>query len=351
MTDGMDLATTAAEAVAQAASAAATSAGGAIGRMVVDLVRSRLSSVDQGEEAVSAVEQLPDDPDARSRLREKLSEVLSEDPAFATYLASVLAPPRPTEPPTVVGSINVDRGSRARGTFVLGNQAVTKIRKGDPWALLALVATVGVMALMIYGIALLVTGDDGPPPSDAGHGVTVLKDSAMVKAVVPDLHSMPSGWTSSSPTSLTSGTAACHDLGEDQCEGILSVAEASFDNPYDQSADFVVFAWASADDAQRFYDRTTRQVKQASGTTPVAMPAVGDQSLAIERSSEDNNHNKSGEAYVRVGTTVVAVSEGSKKEYYGDYQLSTLEALTQMVAERAQEAQDGRTPSAMAHDT
>lgn len=345
----MDLATTAVEAVAQVAAAAATAAGGAIGGMAVDLVRSRLSSVDQGEEAVVAVEQTPDDPDARSRLREKLSEVLSEDPAFAAYLASVLAPPKPTEPPTIVGSINVDRGSRARGTFVLGNQAVTKIRKGDPGALMAVVAAVVVMALMVYGIARLATGDDGPPPPDAGHGVTVLKDSAMVKAVVPDLHSMPSSWTSSSQTSLTSGTAACHDLGEDQCEGILSVAQASFDNPYDQSADFVVAAWASADDAQRFYDRITRQVKQASGTTPVAMPAVGDQSLAIERSSEKSN--KSGETYVHVGTTVVAVSEGSKQEYYGDYQLSTLEALTQMVAERAQEAQDGRTPSAMAHDT
>ncbi|MFF3788374.1 hypothetical protein ACFYY7_45495, partial [Streptomyces sp. NPDC001933] len=93
MADGMDLATTAVEAVAQAAAAAATAAGGAAGNVAVDLVRSRLSSVDQGVEAMSAVEQTPDDPDARSRLREKLSEVLSEDPAFTAYLASVLAPP------------------------------------------------------------------------------------------------------------------------------------------------------------------------------------------------------------------------------------------------------------------
>ncbi|MCF3143805.1 hypothetical protein [Streptomyces platensis] len=107
MADGMDLATTAVEAVAQAA-------GGAVGNMAVDLVRSRLSSVDQGVEAVSAVEQTPDDPDARSRLHEKLSEVLSEDPAFTAYLASVLAPPEPTEPTTIVGSTNA-RGGQAGG--------------------------------------------------------------------------------------------------------------------------------------------------------------------------------------------------------------------------------------------
>ncbi|MFI9029965.1 hypothetical protein [Streptomyces sp. NPDC053560] len=345
----MDLATTAVEAVAQAATAAATAAGSAIGGMTVDLVRSRLSSVDQGEEAVLAVEETPDDPDARSRLREKLSQVLSDDPAFAAYLASVLAQPKPTEPRAIVGSINVDRGSRARGTFVLGNQAVTKIRRGDPGALVAVVAVVIVMALAGYGIARLATGDDGPPSPDAGHRVTALRDSAMVKAVVPDLHSMPSGWTSSSPASLTSGTAACDDLGEDQCEGLLSVVEASFDNPYDQSADFVVAAWASADDAQRFYDRFTQQVKKASETTPVAMPAFGDQSLAIERS---DGMNKSGEAYVRVGTTVIAVSEGkSEHVHYANYQLSMLKALTQMVTERAQEAQDGRTPTAVTHGT
>lgn len=115
MADGMDLATTAVEVVAQAAAAAATAAGSAVSNMTVDLVRSRLSSVDQGVEAVSAVEQTPNDPDARSRLHEKLSEVLSEDPAFTAYLASVLAPPRPTEPPTIVGSTNADRGSRTGG--------------------------------------------------------------------------------------------------------------------------------------------------------------------------------------------------------------------------------------------
>ncbi|MCX5166158.1 hypothetical protein OOK39_44780 [Streptomyces sp. NBC_00264] len=344
MTDGMDLATAAVEAVAQTATAAATAAGSAIGGMAVDLVRSRLSSVDQGEEAVSAVEETPDDPDARSRLREKLSQVLSEDPAFAAYLASVLAPPKPTEPRTIAGSINVDRGSRARGTFVLGNQAVTKIRRGDPWALVAIVAVVVVMAAAAYGIFLLATGDDGPPSPDAGHRVTALRDSAMVKAVVPDLHSMPSGWTVSSPASLAPGTAACKGLGVDQCEGILSVARAWFDNPYDESADFLVTAWASADDAQRFYDRVTRQVKQVSGATPVAMPAFGDQSIAIERS---DGMNKSGLAYVRVGTTVVAVEQ----VHYVNFRLSALEALTQMVAERAQEAQDGRTPTAVAHRT
>ncbi|WP_225846864.1 hypothetical protein [Streptomyces sp. HPF1205] len=44
------------------------------------------------------------------------------------------------------------------------------------------------------------------------------------------------------------------------------------------------------------------------------------------------------------------MSEGKKEQvYYADYQLSTLEALTRMLAERAQEAQDGHTPTAAVH--
>ncbi|MEU1215424.1 hypothetical protein ABZ424_23995 [Streptomyces sp. NPDC005790] len=341
MTDVMDLANAAVEAVGQGTA-------DAIGNTVVDLVRRRLSGIGQGEEAVLAVQESPDDPDARSRLHERLSEVLSEDPAFAADLASVLVLPEPNVVSTISHSINVDRGSRARGTFVLGNQAVTKIRKGDPWALMAVVAAVAVMALLIWGLARLATDGDGPPSAASGHRVTALKDSTMVKAVAPDLHSMPSGWTSGDSTSLTTGPAACQELPADHCPGLLSVAQGAFDDPYDQYADFIVAAWGSADDAQGFYERTTQQLTKAKGATQVAMPAFGDQSIAIEFA--DDNSNKRGQSWVQVGTVVVAVSEGKTAEYFGRYQLDKLQALTRMVAERAQQAQDGHTPSATARD-
>ncbi|MFI6019156.1 hypothetical protein ACIBCP_16220 [Streptomyces sp. NPDC051287] len=347
MTDGMDLATTAVNVVAQAAGAAATAAGGAIGGTAVELVRRRLSGIGRGEEAVRAVEESPEDPDARSRLRERLSEVLSEDQAFAAELTRALRPPKPVDTPTNVNSIVIDKGSKAKGKFLIGNQTVTKIRKGDPWALVAVVAVVAVMALLIYGIVRLAAADDGPPSADSGHSVTALKDSATVKAVVPDLHSMPSGWTSSETTSLTTAPAACGtDITEDQCAKLLSVAEAAFDNPYDQTAGFVVLAWRSADDAQSFYDIITREARKETGATQVAMPAFGDQSIAFEH--KDDNSNKSGLAMVQVGTVLIEVSEGDKADYFGTYELDTLQALTRMVAERAQEAQDGQTPSAAA---
>ncbi|MFG2840827.1 hypothetical protein ACGFYE_38190 [Streptomyces zaomyceticus] len=158
MADGMDLATTAVEAVAQAA--AATAVGGAAGSMAVSLVRSRLSSVDQGVEAVSAVEQTPDDPDARSRLHEKLSEVLSEDPAFTAYLASVLAPPRPTEPPTNAGSTNADSGGQAVGAVPdesgSGGGASKVAARAGTWlgvtvSLLAVLAFFGVTRVGDFG--------------------------------------------------------------------------------------------------------------------------------------------------------------------------------------------------------
>ncbi|HEY5835022.1 hypothetical protein [Streptomyces sp.] len=338
MADGVDLAAAAVDAVALAAGGAATAAGGAVADAIVGLVRGRLGSVSGGEEAVSAVEQTPEDPDARSRLREKLSVVLSEDPAFAAYLASVLAPPKPTEPPTIVGSINVDRSGRARGTFVLGDHVVTKIRKGDPGALVAVVAVVVVLALVVYGLAQLATGSDWPL-SHAGHRVTVLKDPAMVKAVLPDLQSMPTGWRSKSEASVESGADVCRGPQRKRCEEmILSLAQASFRSPYDQSALFEVVACASAADAQRAYDDITQQEK-SSIPRLLAMPAFGDQSLALEVSEGK------GEAFVRVGTIVVTVTEEGHND---NYEVATLEELTRMAAERAQEAQDGRTPAARA---
>ncbi|MEU6402527.1 hypothetical protein [Streptomyces sp. NPDC046985] len=221
--------------------------------------------------------------------------------------------------------------------FVLGDQAITKIRKGDPWALLAVVAAVAVMALLIYGIARLATGDDGPPSPDPGPRVTALKDSAMVKAVVPDLHSIPSGWTSSDSTSRTKGPAACQKLQPDRCPGLLGVAHGAFDDPYDHFADFSVAAWDSADDAQGFYDRVTEELLTGKEHfKPVAMPAFGDQSIAIQIT--DDNSNKRGEPMVQVGTVVIVVFEADKAEYFGDYQLDVLQALTDMMAQRAQEA-------------
>lgn len=339
----MDLAAAAVEAVARAANAAVAGASGAAGAaaggMIVDLVRGRLGAVSQGTEAVAAVELSPDDPDARARLHEKLAAVLAEDPAFAAYLASVLAPPPPASPPSLVGSINIDRNGRARGTFVLGDQAVTKIRRGSPGALAGLVVIAALLVTAIYGLGRLVTDDDGgrAPGGNGGGGrqVKVLDDPAVVSSVVPDLHSMPTGWTTRSTGSLKSGADACPEATD--CKGVLHTAQASFRNPFDQSASFAVVACASAADAQRLYEDIAR-TGLGSGS-PLAMPALGDQSSAAEMSKGQ------GLALARVGTTVVYVSEKGSND---DYEVETLQALAQMVAQRAQEAQNGLTPTARA---
>ena len=88
----------------------------------------------------------------------------------------------------------------------------------------------------------------------------------MVQALVPDLHSMPSGWTSRSAASVTTGGAACPDLSNDECHEILSLADISFGNPYDQTAEFEVAAWESAADAQNFYDRITQELVKAKSS-------------------------------------------------------------------------------------
>lgn len=339
MASGVDLASAAVDLVAQAGTTAVAAAGGAVGGMVVELVRGRLGGVDQGPEALAAVEQAPEDPDARARLREKLVEVLAEDPAFAAYLASLLAPPKPAQPPGNVGSIHVDRSSRARGTFIIGDQAITRVRKGDPLALVSLVAVVVVLALAVYGLAGLVNGDDDGnlPWSGSGPRVTALKDPELVKAVAPDLHSMPTGWLSLTDPKVDADEAPCEIL--DDCEGILSVAQSSFRNQYDQSAYFAVIACASADDAKRAYAHVTAKARDKTGARPLSVPALGQESSAFELSDGE------GQAFARVGTVVVLVSEQGSND---DYQVETLMRLVPMAAARAQEAQNGQTPSATA---
>ncbi|MBD0710687.1 MULTISPECIES: hypothetical protein [unclassified Streptomyces] len=331
--NGEQLATAVVEAVARAAVGAA---GGVVGDRVVDLVRGRLRSVDRGEEAVAEVERTPDDPDARALLRGKLAAVLAQDPAFAAYLTSVLAPPRPAGPPVNTGSVVIDRGGRARGTFVLGDQTVTRIRKGDPTALAAVVAVVFVLVLAVYGLARIVLGGDDASSGADGRRVAVLKDAATVKAIAPDLHSMPTGWTAESAPAVASGEEACSALEVSLCGGILSTAQSSFRNAFDQSAFFLVVACESPGAAQRFYEKLTRA---PSTGRPLSVPALGDQSSALQVS------DGKGLAYVQVGTVVVAVEERGSNS---DFQVATLEALAKMLAERAQEAQNGHAPAARA---
>ncbi|MCB5167443.1 hypothetical protein LG634_21760 [Streptomyces bambusae] len=307
MAGGVELAAAAVDAVARAAGAAVSGAGGAVGTMAVELVRGRLSGVRQGVETVSAVEQAPDDPDARARLREKLAEVLAEDPAFAAHLASLLVPPVPTAPPTS-----------------------PTIRKGGPIARLVLVVVAVVLALAIYGLSGPV-GDDGPLSDGSGHKVTVLKDPEAVKAITPDLHSMPAGWTIRSEPAVT----AC-DESPDKCQGILSLAQSSFRNQSDQSAGFGVAACASAADARRIY---REMIREDLGGKLLSIPALGQESSAVEFSAGE------GQAYARVGTVVVYVSERGSND---DYEVRTLESLAQMIATRAQQAQDGEKPNARA---
>lgn len=82
--------------------------------------------------------------------------------------------------------------------------------------------------------------------------------------------------------------------------------------------------------------------RAVSARSTLAIPALGEQAFALELSKGK------GQAYVRVGTVVAAVQEEGAND---DYEVATLEVLAQMLAERAQEAQDGHTPTARAQKT
>ncbi|MEV7420179.1 hypothetical protein [Streptomyces sp. NPDC089919] len=357
MTYEVDLAAAAVDAVARAGAMAATASGaagpatttatatgGAAGAAgpagpdvtvtAAELVRGRLGGVPEGPEAVAAVEWAPEDVQARSRLRDKVSAVLEAEPEFAARLAELLVPPapplppEPPEPPAGFGDRPDIRpagrgGGLAGAATALAGRALGRIRRREPVALLGLAAVVVLLGLAGYGVFSMMTAD---PKAIA------LKEFKTVESVLPESDAMPADWKTVSAPQVNT----CRGAG-DRCKGVLSVAVSSYadlSGKTGQSAAFGIAACASVTDARRVYAEMTADETRGG---PLSLPSLGQQSRAFEISKGE------GHAYVRVGTLVVYVSEQGSRD---DYKPAVLTSLARMMAERAQQAQDGKTPSA-----
>ncbi|MBO1414905.1 hypothetical protein [Streptomyces sp. FH025] len=311
-------------------------AGGAItGTALIDTTRRRLQPLDGGVSALDSFLSVPSDQARRLLLGRVLSEVLGSDQSFAADVGNWLppappeptVPPKPTSPPgspygapSVNSSGNTFTGGKGPArNITVGNKITNITRQGDSKTILLLLTLAVVLALSVYGGAKVFSGPDG-------NRAAVLSN-ANAQAVLPDLSSMPTGWTTASPPELR----PCGD--NPNCPKAAGAAE--FRGPNRAWARFEISGFDSTETARQGYQVVT----QENDGKRLAMAPTGDQSMAYEVSSSDAT------TVIQVGTTLLRIEHGAGYTT-GSYDMPLLERLAAMFAERSQQAQNGQTPTA-----
>ncbi|TWF91193.1 hypothetical protein [Kitasatospora viridis] len=215
--------------------------------------------------------------------------------------------------------------------------AVNRFRRGGSGTVALLVAAALVLALAVYGGTRLVEGGGGTP-RNAGHRVAVLEDPQTVRAVLPDLRSVPSGWSySDSGPQVSPFTDSCIPPHEG-CVAPLADGQVRFWSNPQQKVSFEVLTFSSAADARQMFGA----LPGPSDGTPLTMPAIGDQSTAVLVSDSVAT------ARVRVGTTLMTTTIDNTPFIIRTADTDALAPLARMFADRSQEAQSGRPPTARA---
>ncbi|MFE5587048.1 hypothetical protein [Kitasatospora sp. NPDC056531] len=350
MGDGRDLVPDVVGALVRLAQGAA----GGPGQAAAEVVRARLRLMPEGARAVAALEASPHDPRAREGLTAAVTRLLATDVAFAQYVATTELG-RPADPTTVhllVGpetdpaTVQLRTDSPGPSTVQLrvdpavANARVLAARRGNAGIIVAL-ALVLIAALVALGINLGSRPLLHPNGPDFAHAARTVRDPARVQGVLPDVAAMPGGWqVESGPQSgAGSGTdAPC--LLPDACDQQLAYATVTFRAVPVQSVQFTVVTFASPETAGRAFATRLALVDGEVGATAVTIPPIGDQSAARERGSS------MAEALVRVGSTLLYVRDQGPGAAVAT---PALTLFARLLAERAQQAQDGHTPDATFH--
>lgn len=327
--------------ITQMAGGAAATVGSGLGQEVSVMVRERLGGSERGRSAVRAIDEHPEDAEAVDELRSLIQSAVDNDPAFAGRIAAAMPPPKPTEPPvTMLGSIRIDGATmRGRNTISLGPVTFNNTKSVRLSLVAAALVIVALVALGIYGGTRLVT-DHGP--EQQRKAVTALSPD-MVRRVVPGTGSLPGKWTRpeplDSPGALEQGgvverVAAVFQMGEPEAE--LDIVVIGFDTPQNACS-----GWRLTTK-----DRDPRGELEKSGMA-VEMPKIADEMWA-GAGPEAGDTPAAGVVIMRVGTVLIHINgRDTEKEAFVTRRM---EALARMMADRAQQAQNGENPTAYVRD-
>ncbi|MFD5467902.1 hypothetical protein ACFWIQ_34585 [Kitasatospora sp. NPDC127059] len=346
----------------------ARGATGGAGQAVAEVVRARLRLMPEGARALAAIEGGPDDPRARAALATAVGQLLATDQGFAQYLGTTTLG-TPTDPRTVQlrtdpeadprtvqlrtdpeadhRTVQLRTGPTAGPTTVqlrvdpaaAGARALAA-RRGN-LAIIVALALVLIASLVALGINLGSRPLLHPTGPDFAHAARTIRDPAQAQGVLPDVAAMPAGWqVESGPRSGTGGGPDVPCLLPDACDQQLAYATVAFRAVPAQTVRFTVVGFGSAEAAGRAFGSMLGPGDGQEATTTVTIPSIGDQSAARTRGTSAT------EAVVRVGSTLLSVRDD------GPGAAATTPALVlfaRLLAERAQQSQDGRAPDAIFH--
>ncbi|MFH9662624.1 hypothetical protein ACH4NF_31295 [Streptomyces sp. NPDC017248] len=324
---------------AQMAGGTAAAVGTGVGQAVADIVRERLAHSEVGRSAMRAVEERPADPVAGSQLRALLQSELDADPDFARKISLALAGSPPAESPrSALGSITID-GSTLRGqnTISLGPVTLHNTRNVRFSLLAGALVFVALIAAGIYGGTQLVTGSGG----QEARSVTALSAGA-TRRVLPELSALPAGWTQSAGPKAEEANERSKEMGLTHLESVVFLMRSP-----NAELQLSVAAFASADKAAAYYRGVKEQEVASREDAQVPVSQTGDESFA---SSIPPGNGKEGrlDLIMRVGTVIVLIGGDSVEGQ--PFEASRLEVLAKMMAERAQQAQNGQEPVAAARN-
>ncbi|MGW3039980.1 hypothetical protein ACWC9T_07975 [Kitasatospora sp. NPDC001159] len=314
------------------------------GQAVAGVVRARLRLMPDGAQAVAALEASPHDSRAQEGLTAAVTRLLASDVAFAQYVATTELG-RPADPTTV--QLRMDPTAPADASTVqlrvdpaVADAQALAARRSNTGIIVAL-ALVLIAALVALGINLGSRPLLHPNGPDFAHAARTVRDPAQLQGVLPDVAAMPGGWqVESAPESGAGSGYAVPCLLPDSCDRQLAYATVTFRAPTVQSVKFTVVTFASTEAASRAFTAGLDRVSGAGPTAAAAIPPIGDQSMARTSGSTD------AEALVRVGPTLLYVHDDGPGAAVAT---PALVLFARLLVERAQQAQDGRTPDAAFH--
>ncbi|MCX4970566.1 hypothetical protein OHA98_38630 [Streptomyces sp. NBC_00654] len=284
-------------------------------------MRSRLGRSDEGRGALGLWDAEPGSEQAAEAVRARLTVELEGDPGLAEQLRAALQhgpPPVPTHPPAIVQRVHIG-GDANRATINVGPLHLKKTT-----GVVATLAVIGVvLALLVtLGLRSVVQSLDD---DEGERKVAPLSEMATVKSVLPDSDSLPAEFKSQGDPVVTTDEQGCQPV----CKGLLFAASTTMGRERPQkTAALYVAAYDSAPHAAQAFEKIRRDLTDSSEKTLISFPSMGDTSTAYQFTP--------GNVVLVRYTTAVDDLEPS------------LTALARMLADRAQQAQNGNSPSATA---
>ncbi|MCX5232608.1 hypothetical protein [Streptomyces sp. NBC_00233] len=364
----------------QMASGSLTVVGTEVGQAVFSAVRERFVGTDAGRDALTALEERPEDAASADQVRALLLVETDTDPAFAERLSALLSVQHPLGPARVTtGSITFE-GTTLRGnnTISLGPVSISNTRT-TRWSLVAAaVALVALVVLGVYGGAQLVnpkrgSGDSGGSGQPAAAATTATAGPVGQESASPDAEPAVTGLSvqvlrsilpapedvvprlvhPSEPYSFPYST----DTPDRIASALTFYKLLREDGP---TISFTVTSYTDTAHAEGDFTPTVEQVRHADTmavpgspqwTTEVPKtPSVGNQSwMGISTLAQGPEGGRMS-LVVRSGSLIIHINirslpNGSSNAVTNAFSIEDLNGLGRMMAARAGQAQSGLRPN------